>query len=307
MIPPRPNAVVAEGVVLVGVLGLGRAGCAFVRSLHAAGISVVASSSSAHVRREMSPLLQEPAFAQSAELVAFVAAKKNALLLIAVADDAISAVADEVAAFPEALLRVAHCCGSKAADVLAAFGEGVEIAVIHPMAALQSDAPIPQGTLVAVEASSDAFAEDLLTLATRIGGICTRRKVGEHAAYHCAAVTAGNLAVGLLQYGVELLGQAGIDEDTARKGLAHLLVTTATAAAEKPLANALTGPVARGDVRTIDAHLEVLEEHPGIDRVYRDLSLKLCDVVQDAATGLEDKKKGNVEELRMLLTKLKIR
>jgi predicted short-subunit dehydrogenase-like oxidoreductase (DUF2520 family) len=101
---------------------------------------------------------------------------------------------------------------------------------------------------------------------------------GDRAAYHAAAVVAGNLATALLQLGVEQLGAIGVDEEVARVSLARLLASTGERAVALPLPQALTGPVARHDGGTLRAHLQALRD-PVTVEVYRRLTAVLIERV----------------------------
>lgn len=255
----------------VGIIGLGKGGGAVRQSLEAAGVDVAVSSSRADVREQLAT-----AFATPAELVDHLAGSEDGVLLLAVPDGVIEAVATSLAALPQPPKRVVHMSGAKSVEALQALRDiGGDVGVLHPMAALQAQTPIPPQTLIAVEATSPSLTSTLQALAEAFDGVVAVRKAGEHVAYHAAAVVAGNLAFALLQQGITLMAQAGIDEDTARRGLAALLASTAERALQAPLPEAMTGPVARGDVDTVARHLEVLQAHPDIDAVYRALSQTL--------------------------------
>lgn len=78
--------------------------------------------------------------------------------------------------------------------------------------------------------------------------------------YHSAAVFVSNLVTGLFEEGVDLLMHCGFDRKSAEGALAPLFVHNAQNVAQKGTAEALTGPVERGDAGTVSHHLEVLPE-----------------------------------------------
>ena len=73
-----------------------------------------------------------------------------------------------------------------------------------------------------------------------------------------------------------------------------------TAAAENVSAvapsAALTGPVARGDVQTVRAHLAALSDAPEVQEVYRTLSMQAIPLAESAGAD-----RGRLEELRRIL------
>jgi predicted short-subunit dehydrogenase-like oxidoreductase (DUF2520 family) len=57
---------------------------------------------------------------------------------------------------------------------------------------------------------------------------------------------------------------------------------------ERGLPDALTGPLARGDVRTITTHLRVLEQFdPALNDLYRQLALQTLALVESRGQPIE--------------------
>lgn len=88
--------------------------------------------------------------------------------------------------------------------------------------------------------------------------------------YHAALAFGANHLMTLVAQTVSLLQAAGVENPTT------LAVPLLTASLDNALRNgdqALTGPVIRGDVATVQAHLATLEElQPGLSEVYRVLA-----------------------------------
>ena len=78
--------------------------------------------------------------------------------------------------------------------------------------------------------------------------------------YHAAAVIACNYLTALLDASVTLCGKAGIDPQTALAAMSPLAAATLENVAELGTAQALTGPIARGDAQTIARHIDSLSE-----------------------------------------------
>ena len=109
-------------------------------------------------------------------------------------------------------------------------------------------------------------------LATDIGARVLEIPAGRKASYHAAAVIASNFPVVLLAMATRVLTSAGVNEDAARGALATLMRAAAENASAVAPSAALTGPVARGDVETVRAHLGALADAPEVLEVYRLLS-----------------------------------
>jgi predicted short-subunit dehydrogenase-like oxidoreductase (DUF2520 family) len=124
--------------------------------------------------------------------------------------------------------------------------------------------------LIGIEAETPALAETLISLAQALGGRPALLKTGEKAKYHAAAVIASNYLVTLFALALDLLGRAGVPPDLAREALPPLMAGNLENLATLPPAQALTGPIARGDVETLQKHLTALADTP-YGAVYRTL------------------------------------
>jgi predicted short-subunit dehydrogenase-like oxidoreductase (DUF2520 family) len=213
---------------------------------------------------------------------AVVAVDDADLVLVAVADGAIPAVAAALRTAGTPL--VAHVAGSLGLDAL---GGHRRRGGFHPLASLDGQTPVPVGCLCACDADTDDDFHLLEDLARRLRLAPARVRDADRARYHVAAVIAGNLATGLLQLGVEELQRIGIDGDVARQALGRLLLSTAARAMSAPLAAALTGPVARGDVDTVARHLAVLDDDTA-RVVYQQLTRVLVERVRPPGAAGRD-------------------
>jgi predicted short-subunit dehydrogenase-like oxidoreductase (DUF2520 family) len=86
--------------------------------------------------------------------------------------------------------------------------------------------------------------------------------------YHAACSLASNALTGLEWAAAGLLARAGIDEKRAVELFSPLLQGTLQNVKELGPKRALTGPLARGDIATVRAHLKALEEYPETREVY---------------------------------------
>jgi predicted short-subunit dehydrogenase-like oxidoreductase (DUF2520 family) len=83
---------------------------------------------------------------------------------------------------------------------------------------------------------------------------------------------ASNFLVALEESAAGLLAETGVDD--AREMLAPLVLRTAANWSERG-ADALTGPIARGDEATVAAHLEALDVHaPDLIDAYRAMAAR---------------------------------
>lgn len=267
-----------------GVLGLGKAGGSLSASLLTHGVPLVAAMSRDAGRRERfrrrhpggpSPVARLP------RLLAELEERGAWVLFLATPDDALAGIARRLSRARWLPPVVAHLSGARGAEALEVLRGRTTPAAFHPLAALDGETSIPEGTLLAVDAGRAAVAQRLSSLATRLSLAPARIKPGEHARYHLGAVTSANLAVALLDEGIRHLVAAGVPEQLARVSLARLLESAARGAAARPLPESMTGPIARGDVSTVARHLEKLRDaREGSEALYRALSLRLVDIAR---------------------------
>ncbi|HEX6851516.1 MAG TPA: DUF2520 domain-containing protein [Candidatus Polarisedimenticolaceae bacterium] len=112
-----------------------------------------------------------------------------------------------------------------------------------------------------------------------------RRPLGPEgrARYHAAAALVANDLAALIRDGVTLFRSVGLPRARAEQALGDLASDATHAIVEGGLRRGLTGPVVRGDVGTVERHLEALREvDPEIAEVHRVLSLRLVPIAVEA-------------------------
>jgi len=206
------------------------------------------------------------------------------LVILAVPDRAIASVAIEVSA-GGALKRgaiVAHCAGGLPAGVLSGVvAAGGSRGSLHP---LQSFADVDTAVRMLPETffflEGDREAVDVLrSVVIALNGRPVEIKGADKALYHAGAAAASNFLVTLVNYAVTLLFQAGVPKDAALAALLPLIKGTVSNLEAVGLPDALTGPIARGDLGTVKRHLRALETMPGdMARLYRQLARKTIEV-----------------------------
>jgi len=223
------------------------------------------------------------------------------LVLLAVPDQALGPMAAHLAASAARLSKtvVLHLSGAAEVEVLDALrGRAAAIGSLHPLAILTRALPEKNalaGAGFAVD--GDPAASRLARLAIRdLGGHPLAITPGQRAAYHLAAALVANDTLALLHLAIAEMVRAGLSQVDARRSLAHLLGATARSVAAAPLSAALTGPVVRGDVDTLERHLKTAP--PPTAELHRLLSQVLLEV---ARTGqrLDD---ATARRIRLSLT-----
>ena len=222
------------------VLGGGAVARALLDALPAAGIRVLASW------RRRSGL--EPPPVRDVDLV-----------LLAVSDPAIAAVCRRLDVGPGQL--VAHLAGAQGLRPLrSARLKGARTGSMHPLRAFtHGEPPAFHGAAAGIAGSDASAVADLAEVASRLGMAPLPAAERSRALYHAAAVLAAGGQVALFSEAVRAFQRAtGASEPAARAALLPLALGALEPLRRAPAANALTGPAARGDLTTIEAHRRAL-------------------------------------------------
>lgn len=258
----------------IGLIGPGRAGSALGRSLHKAGytIAAIGGRNPDNVRALAEELDARPC--QSPATTIDVAE----LTILAVPDDVIGPLAAEMAdslcsAAGKAAVHLSGAQDRTPLKPLAARGS-LRVGVFHPLQTFRRGAEAAQnvaGTYFGIDADG-MLREQLTQMASDLHGHAFDLSQVDHALYHAAAVFAANYPTMLLAEAIYLGEQAGLDRETARRGMTALLAGAVNNLRDLPPADAITGPAARGDEGTIRKHLEALSRDPELQRLYRQLA-----------------------------------
>ena len=279
----------APARLTVGIVSPGRVGSALGVALERAGHVVfgVSAISDASVHRARTRL------PDSEILPVEEVARRSELLLLAVPDSELAGLARGLAGagVVRAGTIVAHTSGANGVAVLAPLAElGALPLAIHPaMTFTGHDEDIVNlgNACFGVTAADDIGYAIAQSLVIEMGGEPVRVAEADRALYHAALAHGSNHLVTVIVDAVAalrealagpgLLGQQTGDDQP--NGLAErLLAPLASAALDNALRRgraALTGPVARGDVAAVAAHLEALNSaDPLVADAYRALSLR---------------------------------
>jgi predicted short-subunit dehydrogenase-like oxidoreductase (DUF2520 family) len=244
----------------VGIVGAGAVGTALGVAISRTGWPVVAVASRDPDRRDRFRALVPGARA----LAEPAAVPETAdLIIVAVPDDAIAEVAGQIRL--RSGQAIVHTSGAVGPEVLAvAVIEGGDVGAFHPLVSFTADVERSiagiAGTTIAIE-GDDRLVGLLSELALAIGGTTVRLLPGTKAAYHAAAVLASGGLVALLDAVVALGAVAGLNERDSLALYGRLAEQTLANALGVGIAASLTGPIARGDVGTVAAHIAALEAH----------------------------------------------
>jgi predicted short-subunit dehydrogenase-like oxidoreductase (DUF2520 family) len=254
---PHPNGRGSGGLPSVGIVGAGAIGTALGLAISRAGwpVSAVASRDADRRQRFCSLVSSARGFPEPEPLL-----DEAELIVLAVPDDAIAVVAHSLRLYSGQSL--VHTSGLLGVEVLQpSLAAGSHIGSFHPLVSFTTDVERSvlaiQGATVALE-GDDRLIGLLADLAEALGGVPVRLPPGSKPAYHAAAVLACGGLVALLDAVATLAAAAGMDEPGALAVYGRLLDQTLANARAIGLAQALTGPIARGDAGTVESHIAAL-------------------------------------------------
>ncbi|HBJ73645.1 MAG TPA: oxidoreductase [Actinobacteria bacterium] len=265
----------------VGVIGTGRAGSVIAAALQRAGHPVIAASAVSDLSRlRAQALLPNTPIVDLAEV-----AVSADLVLVAVPDDALIGLVQGLAMAGvvtpgQFWMHLSGRYGIQALDAVTK--EGALPLAVHPVMSFTgtsidlsrlTDCPFGVTAPEALRTAAEA-------LVIEMGGEPVWVPEASRPLYHAALAFGSNFLITLVAQSTELLQRAGIDQP--QRVLGPLLGASLDNALRLG-DQALTGPVARGDARSVAAHIEVIgNESSAAEAAYRALARVTADRAVEA-------------------------
>ena len=275
---PRSSALSAgeRRSLAFAFVGAGRLGTVLSAALAGAGYRVVAVAS----RSEASAAALAERLPDAAACAVDDLPARADVVFLTVPDGAIERVA-ETLPWRDGQ-AVVHSSGAHDLRVLAgAVRRGALAGCLHPLQSFPSDAggvgePGERfGDITCGVEAVEPLGGLLEAMAADLGARSVRLEGVDRAAYHAAAVLASNDVVALAAAAGRAWEFAGLAAGDAGAALTPLMRGAVENVARLPLEQALTGPVARGDVETVERHLAALGAAPELLAIYRALGAEL--------------------------------
>lgn len=216
------------------------------------------------------------------------------LTFITTADDLITPIAAQLA--QNFLIKkgsiVAHCSGVLTTAALMPLKTlNCQLGSIHPLKAFKQGLHPDSFKQCDCVIEGEAFAvKELTTLFQSLGAKLIALPAASKVLYHTAATMASNYLVTLAATTTELLKACGIEAGLAQQMIVRLMSgSLANVQQAKDIKQALTGPLTRGDLDTVNKHLQVLDsksDHPSLTAIYRKFGIATL-----ALTDLDETKK----------------
>jgi predicted short-subunit dehydrogenase-like oxidoreductase (DUF2520 family) len=193
------------------------------------------------------------------------------LYLIAVSDDAISAVAHELSKHLNPAALVAHSSGSTPSTVLASFFN--HYGVCYPLQTFSAGTtPDFKDIPICIYATLERDLACLNRVACILSDSVHVLDDSQRARLHLAAVFVNNFVNHLYHAGYQLLDDANLPFELL---LPLIRETAAKVRAETDPAAFQTGPAKRGDEKTILRHLDALQKYPALSKLYEHLTYSI--------------------------------
>ncbi|MEZ5171711.1 MAG: DUF2520 domain-containing protein [Acidimicrobiia bacterium] len=237
---------------LFALVGPGRAGMAVAMALTDAGWRCTDVAG----RRPDSPSVRAAARTLGARAVGVTSvARRCDVVVIATPDGCVAEAASALAPSAGPGVLLVHLAGSLGVSVLddtLAIRPDLRAGALHPLISIPT---VATGRRRLVGSRCAVAGDDhVVDVVAALGATAFPVDDADRAIYHATAVVASNHAVALLGHLERVADAAGLPVDE----FLPLVRDAVDTVGEVGAADALTGPVARGDVTTVSAHLDAL-------------------------------------------------
>lgn len=269
------------------IVGCGRVGTAFAKYLRASGYPIAGVACRT---RPSAQLLADLVGTERVSTTPWDITPGAEVVFITTPDDKIEPVCQLIAeknGFAQRAV-VLHSSGALPSTILSAAKScGAAIGSLHPLQSFASKTfdknPFPgiitdiEGDPAAVDVAR-AIASDLETHSLLI-------KTEAKTLFHASAVVASNYLVAVLDLAFAFISEAGVSRKEAWDVLQPLVKGTIANVGKVGIPEALTGPIARGDVETVAWHVRDIEKNtPALGPLYKSLGLHTIQVAMAKET-----------------------
>ncbi len=267
----------------VFIVGAGRVGQGLARAFRISGVDIVG----VHGKRAA------PGATSHGSLPGDIA-RANTIIL-AVRDDQIDAALEQVlGAGSEGRTGpltsgsvILHTSGTaEPAALELVSSRGLSGGTFHPLVPFLDPERAPEllrGAWVGVDGDADARSTSR-RLAGHVGARTIDIPSGGKPTYHAAAVFSANFPIVLAEIAAELMQSIGVPAKSSESAVHSLMTAALSNATGKSPAEALTGPVVRGDAGMVRKHLDALAGDDRALGAYRRLSLAAVRIAKERGT-----------------------
>jgi predicted short-subunit dehydrogenase-like oxidoreductase (DUF2520 family) len=228
------------------------------------------------------------------------------VVILAVRDQVITEVAQML--IGTGLINKRHvllqCAGAMSAkEVLGRVaGQVAGVGTLHPLSAI-ADGKLAmralKGTVFGVE-GDDVGRAAAGKLVAAMTGIVLALDGTQMASYHAAAALASNYIVAVVDAAAGMLANAGVSADRAAQAVIPLAEGALRNIAAHGTTGGLTGPIRRGDLGTVQRHLDAIKNRPELAEIYRALARRAVEIA-GRIDGRDAPDRAALEAIRRLL------
>lgn len=261
----------------IGFIGAGRVGCSIGKYLSVSGIDIAGYYDiSAEAADSAAAFTDSESFSKIEELVLH-----SSLLFLTTPDGRIQDTWETIRPLSIAQKIICHCSGALPSDAFTGIEKtGAAGCSFHPMLPFSdrfSSYEQLKHSFFTIEGQKDAV-KTVSELFTGLGNTVCQIPGECKPKYHAAASILSNQVIAALDTGYRLLEECGFSREDARQATKELVVQNIENVLRHDCAQALTGPIERGDIQTVRKHLNCLNEED--QNLYQTLGLKLVQIAK---------------------------
>ncbi|MBN2383889.1 DUF2520 domain-containing protein [bacterium] len=247
----------------IGFIGTGRVGTWLARNLaaaqlHISGLYDLDPERARNLQQQLPQLQKISIHASLAGLI-----NESQLIFLTIPDDSLERVIADLAILAHTPIRryYLHTSGYHSSRILAPLrSEHTAVLSLHPCRSITwADTCSAADTAFVLEGDDQAVTIGL-EIVSCLKGRAFRIQPEQKPIYHLGAALLSNFTVSMFYQVVKLYEQIGVDSEQAHALLVPLLVSTLTNIEQNGVDNALTGPIARGDLKTVRGHLQLIRQ-----------------------------------------------
>jgi len=228
-------------------------------------------------------------------------ARCGELIILSVPDDEIEKVVRELASSDIKWEKkfVFHCSGLLSSDVLKPLKKkGAMTASVHPIQSFAQKNEGPkafEGIYFGLEGCMEARAL-AQQIVRELGSCYFNIQAKDKPLYHAACCIASNFLIVLLDAATFLLKVIGLKEHEASQALFPLVQGTLHNVKKFNISASLTGPIVRGDRKSLEKHLDALKDFPPYHEIYLRAAAQAVEIAK-REKKLSSQKIKELEEL----------
>ena len=193
------------------------------------------------------------------------------VFVIAVPDDVIGEIAQEIALPGDAIL--VHTSGSQGVSVLG-YAATPNLGVFYPLQTFTMNTKVEFNSIpIFIESGTPAGEKVLMAMAKSVSKNVYKITPEERQALHVAAVFASNFTNHMLYLAQEIMRENSLSFEWLKPLVTEMITKSLSIGPE----NAQTGPAKRGDLETLDRHLDFLKHDESVSELYKVISQDIVD------------------------------